>query len=70
MLSTILSGMFYAIRWQPKSDTYNYETVLEQHQLIFDSVRAGDADAAEHAMLEHIKKAWTFINDDLENRSR
>lgn len=73
MLSSILSGLYFSEEWWNVSryvpedhniENYFHLTVAE-HQKIFDAVMAGNGEAAESAMLDHITKGWNRIQGSL-----
>jgi GntR family transcriptional regulator, transcriptional repressor for pyruvate dehydrogenase complex len=63
MLSTILSGIHFSVKWWEISadQQTNYEMAIRHHQKIYDAVKNRDEQGAEKAMREHIESAWETI---------
>jgi len=60
MISSILTGLFYSVRWDLPQD--NKVHVLEKHQIIFEAIRNHNGPLAIRAIQEHLEEAMVYID--------
>lgn len=68
MISSILTGLFYAGQLLPKHG--DHLRILQQHQAIFDAVRSHSPENAEKAMTTHLRLSRDFVNTQLRSDPR
>ena len=68
MISSILTGLFYAGQLLPKHG--DHLRILQQHQAIFDAVQSHSPENAEKAMITHLRVSRDFVNEQLHSDQR